>query len=127
MARFLTGEWLDELQELGAGPAPFGEVTGRVQMVVTGGPDKDVKYVLVLDGGRVAEAPAGTATDADLTLTVEYRERGGDAAGRLDPSVAFMQGRSRRRATRACSCSSCPSCAPTPTPRSAKLTAVTDF
>ena len=95
MARFLTDEWLDELQELGAGPAPFGDVSGRVQMVVTGGPDKDVKYVLVLDGGRVAEARAGTATDADLTLTVEYANAVAMQQGELDPSVAFMQGRSK--------------------------------
>jgi hypothetical protein len=95
VARFLTDEWLDELQKLGAAQAPFGAVSGRVQMVVTGGPDKDVKYVLVLDGGRVVEARAGTATDADLTLTVEYVNAVAMQQGELDPSVAFMQGRSK--------------------------------
>jgi predicted lipid carrier protein YhbT len=95
VARFLTDEWIDELQKLGTGPAPFGDVSGRVQMVVTGGPDKDVKYVLVLDGGRVAEARAGAAADADLTLTVEYANAVALQQGELDPSVAFMQGRSK--------------------------------
>jgi putative sterol carrier protein len=95
LARFLTAEWLEELQKLGAEQAPFGGISGRVQMVVTGGPDKDVKYVLVLDGGRVAEARAGTEADAELTLTVEYANAVAIQHGELDPSVAFMQGRSK--------------------------------
>ena len=62
---------------------------------MSGGPDGDVKCVLVLDGGRIAETPPGAATDAELTMTLDYATAAEIAAGDLDPSVAFMQGRSK--------------------------------
>jgi predicted lipid carrier protein YhbT len=95
VARFLSAEWLEETRELGAGAAPFGDLSGRIQVVVTGGPDKDVKFVVVLDGGRVTDARAGTEAEAELTLTVEYSNAVAIQQGELDPSVAFMQGRSK--------------------------------
>ena len=55
MARFLSPDWLGEVSALGGQDAAFGDVSARVELVVSGGPDGDVKCVLVLDGGRIAE------------------------------------------------------------------------
>jgi putative sterol carrier protein len=95
MARFLSSDWLDELASLGSQHAPFDGVSARVELVVSGGPDGDVKCVLVLDDGRVAETRAGAAADADLTMTLDYATAVEIQQGTLDPSVAFMQGRSK--------------------------------
>jgi hypothetical protein len=95
MARFLTPDWLDELAALGSQHAPFDGVSAHVEVVVSGGPDGDVKCALVFDDGRVAEARAGAATDADLTMTLDYATAVEIQQGTLDPSVAFMQGRSK--------------------------------
>jgi putative sterol carrier protein len=65
-----------------------------VQVVVTGkGLPHEGKWYLRLDDGVVAEASAGTIAAPDLTLTVPDVEGAAMAAGELDPSVAFMQGR----------------------------------
>jgi putative sterol carrier protein len=64
-----------------------------VQVVVTGAPHGDGKWHLRIADGVVAEATAGSVAAPDLTLTVVYADGAAMAAGELDPSVAFMQGR----------------------------------
>ncbi|HZP27701.1 MAG TPA: SCP2 sterol-binding domain-containing protein [Acidimicrobiia bacterium] len=93
MARFLSAEWLDELARVGREHAPFGDVSGRVQVVVGGGPEKDVKFVVDLDGGRISGVAAGVAADAPLTVTLQHPDAVAIEAGELDASVAYMQGR----------------------------------
>ena len=93
MAAFLSPEWLDELARTGGEHAPFPGVSGRVQVVVSGGPEKDVKFVAVLDDGRVTDAARRVDADAELTLTFEYANAVAVQQGELDPSVAYMQGR----------------------------------
>jgi putative sterol carrier protein len=95
VARFLSPDWLGEVSALGGQDAAFGDVSARVELVVSGGPDGDVKCVLVLDGGRIAETRPGAATDAELTMTLDYATAAEIQQGTLDPSVAFMQGRSK--------------------------------
>jgi SCP-2 sterol transfer family len=90
---FLSAEWLDELARLGAEHAPFPGITGTVQVVVGGGPEKDVKFVVVLDDGKIGSAERRVDPDAELTLTFEYANAVAVQEGELDPSVAFMQGR----------------------------------
>ena len=89
VAEFLSDEWIASM--VGRGTAPGA--SGTVQVVVTGAPDGDGKWHFRLDDGVVAEADAGTRAAPDLTLTVGYAEGAAMAAGELDPSVAFMQGR----------------------------------
>jgi hypothetical protein len=89
VSEFLDDEWVAAWVGRGAAPGP----TATVQMVVTGSPHGDGKWHLRLDDGVVAEATAGSITAPDLTLTVAYPEGAAMAAGELDPSVAFMQGR----------------------------------
>lgn len=64
-------------------------------MVITviGRPGGDVSFVQVLDAGQVADARLGDDKDAQVTWTVTAEVARQLAAGELDPSVAFMQGR----------------------------------
>ena len=90
MSKFLDDEWIASWVGRGTAPGP----TATVQVVVTGTDvPNDGKWHLRLDDGVVAEAAAGTVTAPDLTLTAAYPEGAAMAAGELDPSVAFMQGR----------------------------------
>jgi hypothetical protein len=89
VAEFLSDGWIASWVGRGSSPGP----SGSVQVVVTGAPGGDGKWHLLLDDGVVTEAAAGTRPAPDLTLTIGYPEGEAMAAGDLDPSVAFMQGR----------------------------------
>ena len=90
MSEFLDDEWIASWVGRGSAPGP----TATVQVVVTGsGLPNGGKWHLRLVDGVVAEAAAGTVAAPDLTLTVGAPEGAAMAAGELDPSVAFMQGR----------------------------------
>jgi hypothetical protein len=91
VAESLPDGWLDGW--VGAGHPPGG--SGTVQIVVTGTDlPHDGKWYVRLDDGVVAEAGSGSSSgNSDVTLTVPLAEAVAMAAGELDPSVAFMQGR----------------------------------
>lgn len=92
MVAFLSPEWVERQRELlGTLPERPG-VTAQVRHVVTGGPDGDVAYHLVFDGGRVVGGGAGPGDDAEVVLTTTYEVAAGIARGDVEPSVAFMQG-----------------------------------
>ena len=99
MVRFLSPEWVERQRELlaelpgEAGEAGDGGATVRVQHVVTGGPDGDVAYHLAFEGGRVVDGGPGTDPDAEVVLTTVHEVAAAIAAGDVEPSVAFMQGR----------------------------------
>jgi hypothetical protein len=84
-----SAEWLAGL--LGSGAAPGPSVA--VQLVVTGGPDGDAHAHVRLADGMVAQASPVADAAADVTLTASAADAAALAAGSLDPSVAFMQGR----------------------------------
>ena len=89
MPEFLSDDWVDALVGRGAAPGP----TGTLQVVVTGAPDGDGKFHAGVDDGVVVEAGLGTIAAPDVTFTAGYGDADAMAAGQLDPSVAFMQGR----------------------------------
>lgn len=90
---FLSQEWLD-LQLALAGDLPERPgATARLQMVVTGAPGGDVRYVQVLEDGRLVACALGSDDTADVTLTQPYADAVAIATGELDASAAFMQGR----------------------------------
>ncbi|HEX5266099.1 MAG TPA: SCP2 sterol-binding domain-containing protein [Acidimicrobiales bacterium] len=93
MARFLSEEWLRSTRELAAGQPDRPGASARIQYVVTGGPDGEVRYGWVLEDGRLAEAAAGELADADVTFTEAYADAVLIQRGELDPGAAFMQGR----------------------------------
>jgi hypothetical protein len=86
---FLTEAWVAGFVGRGPPPGP----TGTLQVVVTGAPDGDGKFHARVDDGVVAEAALGSRPAPDVTLTASYPDVSAMAAGDLDPSVAFMQGR----------------------------------
>jgi hypothetical protein len=101
---FLSQEWLYELvadagPDAGAGDAGEDtaaadpEVSMLVQNLVTGGPDGDVSLWTRIERGRTVEAGVGTVDQPDLTLMAAYQDAERQAAGELEPSAAYMQGR----------------------------------
>lgn len=93
MAKYLSQEWLDEGLKLAEGQPERPGATARMQYVVTGGPDGDVKYYWVLDNGKLRESRLGEISDADFTLTQSYEDAARVQRGELDANAAFMQGR----------------------------------
>ncbi len=93
MAKWLTQEWLDEGRELGESQPERPGATARMQYVVTGAPDGDVKYYWVLENGKLLESKLGELPDAEVTLTQSYDDAMRIQKGELDANAAFMQGR----------------------------------
>jgi predicted lipid carrier protein YhbT len=93
MAKYLTQEWLDEGTKLAQGQPERPGASARMQYVVTGGPDGDVKYYWVLENGKLLENQVGEISDADFTLTLTYDDSVKVQKGELDANAAFMQGR----------------------------------
>jgi predicted lipid carrier protein YhbT len=93
MSRYLTQEWLDEAKQLAQGQPERPGASARVQNVVSGGPDGDIKYFWVLENGKLVENALGTLPDADFTMTLSYDDAVKIQQGELDPNAAFMQGR----------------------------------
>jgi len=118
MPRFLTGEWASAYNEALAGvslpaPGPDAGVAAAdghftVAQHVTGGPDGDVRLLLVADGGALhfdvgpltpADPRAADGDDAEpqVTVVLAYRDAVAMATGELTPADALNQGRVRVR------------------------------
>jgi alkyl sulfatase BDS1-like metallo-beta-lactamase superfamily hydrolase len=93
MAKWLTQEWLDEQTRLSADQPDRPGASARMQYVITGGPDGDIRYYWVLEDGHLRENSLGTLDDAELTLTQSYEDALKIQQGELDEQAAFMQGR----------------------------------
>ena len=93
MPKWLSQEWLDELREAATSQPERPGASARIQYVVSGGPDGDIKYYWVLEDGKLLESQLGEAADADFTLTMTYDDAKKVQQGELDPNAAFMQGR----------------------------------
>ena len=90
--KYLSQEWLDEARAMAADQPERDGATARIQYVIGGGPDGDVKYSWVLENGKLLESHLGTVADPDLTITAPYDDWLKIAQGELDTSAAFMQG-----------------------------------
>lgn len=93
MSKWLTQEWLDESQKMAQDQPERPGATARMQYVVTGGPDGDIKYYWILENGKILEAKLGELPDAEVTLTQSYEDAQRIQKGELDANAAFMQGR----------------------------------
>lgn len=90
---YLSQAWLDlHLAHADALPERPG-ATARLQHVVTGTPDGEVRYVEGVVDGRLRELTLGDDPAADLTLIQTYADARRVAEGAVDAHVAFMQGR----------------------------------
>ena len=89
MARFLSPEWFDE--QAGADPDP---VLLTIQQVVSGGPEGDRRYV-VLVGTTGSSVRLGDAASPDVTFTESWETALAIHEGELAPQRAFADGRLR--------------------------------
>jgi len=93
MPKWLTQEWMDAQTDLAKDQPERPGASARMQYVLTGGPEGDVKFYWVLEDGRILENQLGTLDDAELTLTQSYEDAMKVQKGELDAQAAFMQGR----------------------------------
>jgi predicted lipid carrier protein YhbT len=93
MAKYLSQEWLDEGRKLSDEFPERPGASARMQYVVTGAPEGDVKYFWVLENGKILESTVGEDPNADFTITTTYEDSKKIQDGELDPNAAFMQGR----------------------------------
>jgi putative sterol carrier protein len=93
MARFLSAEWMAMAREKAGSTTERPGVSARLQHVVTGGPDGDVRYFAVIEDGRTLEQSLGDDPDAQVTMTSTYADSVRIARGELDANAALMQGR----------------------------------
>ena len=93
MAKYLTQEWLDETRKLAESQPERPGASAKMQYVVTGGPDGDIKYYWILENGKLLESQLGELPDVDFTMTLTYDDSVKVQKGELDANAAFMQGR----------------------------------
>jgi putative sterol carrier protein len=93
MPKWLSQEWLDESKKLAESQPERPGASARMQYVVTGGPDGDIKYYWVLENGKLQESQLGEMSDPEVTLTQSYDDAKKIQQGELDANAAFMQGR----------------------------------
>lgn len=89
---FLSEEWVSLQRELGAALPARPGASGRLQYTVTGAPG-EVVYWLAWEDGRVVDGGVGPDPAAEVMLVAPRALAAELASGRVEPSVAFMQGR----------------------------------
>lgn len=93
MAKYLTQEWLDLQKDLAQDFPERPGATARMQYLVTGTADGDVKYFTVIENGKIQENTLGDDPQAEFTLSQTYDDSVKILKGELDANAAFMQGR----------------------------------
>ncbi|HSH23067.1 MAG TPA: SCP2 sterol-binding domain-containing protein [Acidimicrobiales bacterium] len=93
MVKYLSPEWMALTKELAADFPETPGATARLQYVVTGGPEGEVRYHHIIDNGHTVEHALGDDPEADVTLTSTYDDKMKVDKGELDANAAFMQGR----------------------------------
>ena len=99
MVRFLSAAWLDEMTSAAGLVSGFAPADGvapslSVRQVVTGGPDGDVIYDLLLDAQGVTVRRPG-ATAPDVAFEQDYDTARRLARGEAHPQVELAAGRLR--------------------------------
>jgi SCP-2 sterol transfer family len=102
MARFLSAAWFDEIESASTPRSGNPDSDERLVMeqVVTGTPDGEVTYLVVVEGKRarvVRPSPDGYAAEVELTITCDWPTAAAIAQGHLSTQMALMQGRLRVR------------------------------
>ncbi len=93
MAKYLTQEWLDEGRELAKDQPDRPGASAKMQYVLSGGPDGELKYYWVLEDGKLLESQLGEIAEPDFTMSMSYDDSVLVQKGELDVNAAFMQGR----------------------------------
>ena len=95
MSKWLTQEWLDETTKMAETQPERPGASARMQYVVTGGPDGEIRYYWLLENGKLKESKLGDLPDAEVTLTQTYDDALKIQKGELDANAAFMQGKTK--------------------------------
>jgi putative sterol carrier protein len=93
MPKYLSQEWMDTAKQLAQ---DFPETPGasvRMQQVITGAPEGEIKYYTVIENGKTTEQTLGEDPNAEVTLTNSYDDAVKIMKGELDANAAFMQGK----------------------------------
>ncbi|HEX2737866.1 MAG TPA: SCP2 sterol-binding domain-containing protein [Acidimicrobiia bacterium] len=93
MPKYLSQEWIDESRALATDQPERPGASARMQYVVTGGPEGEIRYYWLLENGKLLESQLGEIADCDFTMTLNYEDSVKIQQGDLDPNAAFMQGR----------------------------------
>ncbi|HEX9546814.1 MAG TPA: SCP2 sterol-binding domain-containing protein, partial [Acidimicrobiales bacterium] len=93
MSKWLSQEWLDETRKMADSQPERPGASAKMQYVVTGGPDGDIKYYWVLENGKLLESNLGELPEVEVTMTQTYEDAMKIQKGELDANAAFMQGR----------------------------------
>ncbi len=93
MVKYLSPEWMALFKELAAEFPEIPGATARMQYVITGAPDGEVRYHHVIDNGHTVEHALGDDPETEVTLTCSYDDKLKVDKGELDSTAAFMQGR----------------------------------
>ncbi|HEX2024620.1 MAG TPA: SCP2 sterol-binding domain-containing protein [Acidimicrobiales bacterium] len=95
MARFLSPEWLSEVEDAAVRDERVRRTASMVDLtvhhVVRGGPQGDVAYTVHIADGTVQVRPGGT--DGDVELTQDYGTAVAISQGTITPASAFAAGR----------------------------------
>lgn len=98
MARYLSQVWFDEVNRAAADNADLAVDTAGVdltiQQVVTGAPEGDIRYAVLIRNGEVELRP-GDDAGADVTITEDWDTAKAVASGSMSAPTAFMTGRIR--------------------------------
>lgn len=95
MAAFLSAEWLDAPHDPAATVLAAASEAVRVQYVVSGGPDGEVRFASVVEADGSISEPVGEIADADVTLTLPAAEALAILRGEVSANASFMRGRTK--------------------------------
>ncbi|MGD0313566.1 MAG: SCP2 sterol-binding domain-containing protein [Acidimicrobiales bacterium] len=93
MSKWLSAEWFDETRAAVSSQVTFPGLSARIQCEISGGPDGNATSYWVIEDGRPVSSGGGQLAGAEVTLSMSWDDAVAMQQGRLDPSVAFMQGR----------------------------------
>ncbi|MCY3925941.1 MAG: SCP2 sterol-binding domain-containing protein [bacterium] len=93
MDSFLSDDWLGAVRAAAGGLPEVPGVGAAVSIEVPGGPAGTSRFGVVVTDGRLVELSPGRLAEADCSVSCSYGDACDILAGRLDPPVAYMQGR----------------------------------
>jgi putative sterol carrier protein len=93
MTKWLSEQWMKQTLEMAADQPERPGASVRLQYVITGGPDGDVRYYWQVENGKLVDCQLGDIEDPDITLTEKWDDAKRIQKGELGATAAFMQGK----------------------------------
>ncbi|MCU1371216.1 MAG: hypothetical protein JWO77_2410 [Ilumatobacteraceae bacterium] len=94
MTAYLSADWLAEACDPASEALAAAGGSATIARVVTGTPDGELRFTARIADGTVAYE-AGSAEEADLSLTDTYANAVALLTGEADPNALFMRGRTK--------------------------------